>query len=350
MNEWKLLITGGAGFIGSNFIRHILRRHPDWTITNLDKLTYAGNLLNLKDVEGESRYAFRKGDIADRAFVNALFEKGRFNAVVNFAAESHVDRSILDPSPFLETNIRGTQVLLEAVRQHPVEKFLHISTDEVYGSLGETGKFTEESPLNPSTPYAASKAAADTLCLAYFKTYGIPVVIARSSNNYGPHQFPEKLIPLMIQNGLNDKELPVYGDGSHVRDWLYVEDNCQAIDAILQKGRAGEIYNVSGSCERKNNDIVEMICILLEEKTGKRDLRTRIRFLKDPRGKAHDFRYALDDSKTKKELDWKPRQTFGTGLERTVEWYLENQEWVNSVITEEYLEYYKKVYSVSSSS
>ncbi|UCE17423.1 MAG: dTDP-glucose 4,6-dehydratase [Gemmatimonadota bacterium] len=340
----NLLITGGAGFIGSNFIRFVLRQRPECRITNLDKLTYAGNLLNLKDVEGDPRYSFRKGDIGDRTLVRSLFKGERFKAVVHFAAESHVDRSILDAAPFLETNVMGTRVLLEVVRQYPVEKFVQISTDEVYGSLGASGTFSEVSPVNPSSPYAASKAAADMLCQAYYRTYGVPVLIARSSNNYGPYQFPEKLIPLMIQNALTDKELPVYGEGNHVRDWLYVEDTCRAIDAILQQGKVGEIYNAGGKCERKNIDIVEIICILLEQKIGKRGLRAKIRFIEDPRGAAHDFRYALDNRKIEQTLGWRPQAEFNSSLERTIEWYLENRAWLNSVMTQEYLEYYENVY------
>jgi len=335
----KLLVTGGAGFIGSNFIRHILKEHPDWHVVNLDKLTYAGNLANLKDVEADPRYSFVKGDIANRELVDKLFREGKFDVVVNFAAESHVDRSILDPSPFIETNIKGTQVLLEAARTYPVKRFIQISTDEVYGSLGETGKFTEESPLRPNSPYAASKAAADLLCRAYHKAYGIPVIITRSSNNYGPYQFPEKLIPLMIRNALLGKPLPVYGEGENVRDWLYVEDNCRAIDLVLQKGRTGEVYNIGGSCEKRNIEVVEMICKILEELAPQiphRPLRTLITFIKDPRGAAHDFRYALDCTKIKEELGWEPRVDFEEGLRRTVQWYLEHQDWVGSVITGEY--------------
>jgi dTDP-glucose 4,6-dehydratase len=255
MKTMKLLITGGAGFIGSNFIRYILREHPDWQVVNLDKLTYAGNLLNLKDIEGNPHYKFVKGDIADRELVDKLFREEEFDAVVNFAAESHVDRSILDASPFIETNVKGTQVLLEAARQYAVDRFIQISTDEVYGSLGETGKFTEESPLQPNSPYAASKAAADMLCRAYHKAYGLPIVITRSSNNYGPYQFPEKLIPLMIRNAILGKELPVYGEGKQVRDWLYVEDNCRAIALVLERGRIGEIYNIGGGCEKRNIEV-----------------------------------------------------------------------------------------------
>ena len=300
-------------------------------MTNLDKLTYAGNLASLKDIESNPHYHFVQGDIGDRELVNILWGKERFGAVVNFAAESHVDRSILDPSPFIETNIKGTQVLLEAARQYPVDTFVHISTDEVYGSVGETGTFTEESPLNPSTPYAASKAAADLLCRAYVKTYGIPVIILRSTNNYGPYQFPEKLIPLMIQNGLSGKDLPVYGKGENVRSWLYVEDTCRAIDFLLHKGIGGSVYNAGGNSERRNIDVVESVCALLERRTEKRALRKRIRFIEDPRGAAHDYRYALDDSRMKREFGWEPEVEFESGLELTIDWYVDNQEWVRSV-------------------
>jgi len=349
MAEWKILVTGGCGFIGSNFIRYILKVHPDWKVVNLDKLTYAGNLANLKDVAEDHRYRFVKGDIADRQLVEKLFREERFDAVVNFAAESHVDRSILDPSPFIETNIKGTQILLEAARKYPVERFVQVSTDEVYGSLGETGVFTEESPLKPNSPYAASKAAADLLCRAYHKAYGIPVIITRSSNNYGPYQFPEKLIPLMIRNALIGKELPVYGQGKQVRDWLYVEDNCRAIDLVLQRGGAGEVYNIGGGCEKRNIEVVEMICDILERLVPEivalhGSPRARITFIKDPRGAAHDFRYALDCHKITSDLSWRPEVRFEEGLERTVKWYLQNQDWVESVITGEYLTYYERVY------
>jgi dTDP-glucose 4,6-dehydratase len=340
----KLLVTGGCGFIGSNFIRYVLRAHPDWKIVNLDKLTYAGNLANLKDIKEDSCYRFVKGDIADRQLVNRLFKEEEFDAVVNFAAESHVDRSILDPSPFIETNVKGTQVLLEAARGYPVQRFIQISTDEVYGSLGPTGKFTEESPLRPNSPYAASKAAADLLCRAYWKAYDVPVIITRSSNNYGPYQFPEKLIPLMIRNALLGKELPVYGEGKQVRDWLYVEDNCQAIDLVLRKGKVGEVYNIGGGCEKRNIEVVQMICEILRDHHEAQHLTPKIRFIKDPRGSAHDFRYALDCTKIKEELGWEPRVRFEEGLRLTVNWYLENQDWVEGVVTGEYLEYYQKVY------
>jgi dTDP-glucose 4,6-dehydratase len=337
----KLLVTGGCGFIGSNFIRFILKTHPDWKVVNLDKLTYCGNLANLRDLENHPNYRFIRGDIADRELVNRLFKTERFDAVLNFAAESHVDRSILDPSPFIETNVKGVQVLLEAARQYPVERFIQISTDEVYGSLGPTGKFTEESPLRPNNPYSASKASADLLCRAYWKAYGVPIIITRSSNNYGPYQFPEKLIPLMIRNALLGKELPVYGKGEQIRDWLYVEDNCRAITLVLERGRVGEIYNIGGGCEKKNIEVVRMICDILREIRG---LRPKIQFIKDPRGPAHDFRYALDCTKIKEELGWEPQTKFEEGLRRTVNWYLENQDWVESVISGEYLEYYEKIY------
>lgn len=347
MAEMKLLVTGGAGFIGSNFIHHILREHPDWRVVNLDKLTYAGNLANLEEIAKDPRYKFVKGDIADRELVDKLFREEKFDAVVNFAAESHVDRSILDASPFIETNIRGTQVLLEAARQYKVERFIQISTDEVYGSLGETGRFSEESPLQPNSPYAASKAAADLLCRAYYKAYGLPIIITRSSNNYGPYQFPEKLIPLMVRNALIGKELPVYGEGKNVRDWLYVEDNCRAIDLVLQKGKIGEVYNIGGGCEKRNIEVVELICSILKGHPKTQDLRPKIQFIKDPRGAAHDFRYALDCSKIKGELGWRPRVNFEEGLRRTVEWYVQNQAWVENVITGEYLTYYERVYGRS---
>lgn len=377
MGIMKLLVTGGAGFIGSSFIRYILQEHPDCKVVNLDKLTYAGNLANLKDIEDNPNYRFVKGDIADRKLVDGLFRKEKFDAVVNFAAESHVDRSILDATPFIETNVNGTQVLLEAIRTYwpgssilenqasaalsaspacPVgttggqarqagrNRFIQISTDEVYGSLDETGKFTEESSLQPNSPYAASKAAADMLCRAYHKAYSLPIIITRSSNNYGPCQFPEKLIPLMIRNALTGKELPVYGKGQQVRDWLYVEDNCRAIDLVLQRGRVGMVYNIGGDCEKRNIEVVKLICDILERKTERQKLQTRILFIPDPRGAAHDFRYALDCSKIKK-LGWESGYSFEDGLVQTVEWYTAHQDWVERVITGEYQEYYRKVYS-----
>jgi dTDP-glucose 4,6-dehydratase len=340
----KVLVTGGAGFIGSNFVRYVLQQHADWQVVNLDKLTYAGNLASLADVEENSRYTFIKGDISDRALVDGVFGEHKPDAVINFAAESHVDRSMLDAAPFVDTNIRGAHVLLEATREHRIGRFVQISTDEVYGTLGEDGVFTEMSPLRPNNPYSASKASAELLCRAYQKTYGVPVIITRSSNNYGPCQFPEKLIPLMIHNALVGKPLPVYGEGKQVRDWLFVEDNCRAIDLVLQDGRIGEVYNIGGSCEKPNIEVVELIRTILQERPATRNLRPKIQFIKDPRGVAHDFRYALDSGKIQSELHWRPKRSFESGLEETVEWYLANQAWVERVVTGEYHDYYEKVY------
>jgi dTDP-glucose 4,6-dehydratase len=337
-----LLVTGGAGFIGSNFIHYVLENRKDWTVVNFDKLTYAGNLENLRDVEKDPRYTFVRGDIADRAVVGAAFSEHKPQCIVNFAAESHVDRSILDASPFIETNIRGTQVLLEAARAHPVDRFLQISTDEVYGALGETGVFAEESPLLPNSPYAASKAAAELLCRAYWKTYGIPVVITRSSNNYGPYQFPEKLIPLMIRNALVGKPLPVYGEGKQVRDWLYVEDNCRALVATLERGKPGEIYNIGGGCEEQNIEVVKTLCSALRSRVA--GLNPQIEFIKDPRGAAHDFRYAIDVSLAHNLLLWNVGVSFHDGIERTVDWYLANQEWTESLISGDYRNYCRRIY------
>jgi len=340
-----IIVTGGAGFIGSNFIRYVVSFSPDVRIVNYDKLTYAGNLGNLTGIEEGQRYRFVRGDISDPAAVARVFVEEKPWGVVNFAAESHVDRSILDATPFVDTNVKGTHVLLETARRYPVERFVQISTDEVYGALGADGVFTEESPLRPNSPYAACKAAADLIALAYAKTYELPVVITRSSNNYGPYQFPEKLIPLMIRNALNGKELPVYGEGKQVRDWLYVEDNCRAVELVLHKGRSGEVYNIGGNCEKPNIEVVELICEILAQRLGEnRYLKELITFIKDPRGAAHDFRYALDCSKIKGELGWEPRMNFEEGLRRTVEWYLANQVWVESVITGDYRAYYERVY------
>lgn len=315
----KILVTGGAGFIGSNFVRYVLREHPDWAVINLDKLTYAGNLENLKDVQSNPRYNFVKGDITDRELVGRLLEQG-FNVVVNFAAESHVDRSILDPSPFIETNIKGTQVLLEGARQHGVELFIQVSTDEVYGSLGAKGQFSEQSPLSPNSPYAASKAAADLLCQAYYRTYGMPpVIITRCSNNYGPFQFPEKFIPLTITNVLEDTPVPVYGDGLNIRDWIHVEDHCRALHLIMEKGKPGEIYNIGGNNEKTNLELVHRILDIMEKP------RSLITFVTDRPG--HDRRYALDIAKIKRELGWEQGTPFEEGLKRTVQWYGENEDW-----------------------
>lgn len=331
-----LLVTGGCGFIGSNFVRYMLAHHPSDTIINLDKLTYAGNLENLDGVEDHPRYHFVKGDICDRTFVEDTVRKHSIDVIINFAAESHVDRSILGPSIFVETNISGTNVLLEVARQHNVKRFVQISTDEVYGSLGASGKFTETTPLHPNSPYAASKAAADLLALAYHHTFGVPVVITRCSNNYGPYQFPEKLIPLMIANALDNKPLPVYGDGLNVRDWLYVKDHCVAIDAVMRKGNIGEVYNIGGNNEMKNIDLVK----LLLKKLGKPE--SLISYVKDRQG--HDRRYAIDASKIMNELEWKPSVTFEEGLSLTVDWYLKNESWWRRVMSGEYQKYYKQQY------
>lgn len=330
----KLLVTGGAGFIGSNFIHHILEQHPQWEVTNLDKLTYAGNLENLKDIENLSHYRFVKGDIADRELVDSLFSRG-IDAVINFAAESHVDRSILDPSPFIDTNIKGTQVLLEGALKHRVEKFIHISTDEVYGSI-EQGKFTELSRLCPSSPYAASKAAAEHLCLASFTTHHTPVVITRCSNNYGPYQFPEKLIPLAITNALENQWVPVYGDGLNVRDWIFVHDHCRALDTVLQKGKTGEIYNIGAQNEKTNLELIHHLLQLLNKPES------LIRFVTDRPG--HDRRYALDTTKITRELGWTPAYSFEEAIASTVNWYLKNEAWWRQIKTGDYAKYYERMY------
>jgi len=332
----KLLVTGGAGFIGSNFVRYMVNKYPEYTIYNLDLLTYAGNLENLKDIEDKPNYKFVKGDIADRTFVQELFEKEQFDYVLNFAAESHVDRSITNPEIFVQTNIQGTLALLDAARAIGVKKYLQVSTDEVYGTLGETGYFTEETPLAPNSPYSASKTGADLLVRAYNETYGLPVNITRCSNNYGPYHFPEKLIPLMIINALHDKELPIYGDGLNVRDWLHVEDHCQAIDLVLHKGRDGEVYNVGGNNERTNIDIVKTILKQLDKPES------LIKFVTDRPG--HDRRYAIDATKLRTELGWEPKYTFETGIKQTIDWYLNNKEWWQNIISGEYQEYFKSQY------
>ena len=332
----KLLVTGGAGFIGSNFIHYVLRNHHDWEVTNLDKLTYAGNLENLQDVEDDRRYRFVTGDMEERELIDEVISD-QFDIIVNFAAESHVDRSIMDPSPFIDTNVKGTQVLLEGAKQYKVAKFIQISTDEVYGSLGAEGKFSEESPPLPNSPYAASKAAADFLCRAYYHTYGLPVIITRSSNNYGPFQFPEKIVPLVITNALEGKPIPVYGDGLNVRDWIHVNDHCCALDVIMQKGRIGEVYNIGGSNERTNIELVRMILDIM----GKPD--SLIAFVADRPG--HDRRYALDITKITRELGWRPNNTFEEALKDTVNWYTEHESWWRSIKSGEYAEYYRKMYS-----
>ena len=330
----KLLVTGGAGFIGSNFIRHIRQEHPDWEITNLDKLTYAGNLENLKDMQGQSGYHFVKGDIADRKLVDELLSQ-EFNVIVNFAAESHVDRSILDASPFIETNVKGTQVLLEGAKKHGIQRFIQVSTDEVYGSI-DSGCFTEESTLSPNSPYSASKTAADLLCRAYFKTHHLPAIITRCTNNFGPYQFPEKLIPLAVTNALEDKPVPVYGDGLNIRDWIFVHDHCRALDAVIQKGRPGEIYNIGSGNEKTNLELIRKLLELLDKP------QSLIQFVSDR--PAHDRRYALDCVKIATELGWKPAYSFEKALSATVDWYLKNESWWRSIKSGEYSRYYKKMY------
>ncbi|PEM85555.1 dTDP-glucose 4,6-dehydratase [Bacillus toyonensis] len=333
----KVLVTGGAGFIGSNFVRYMVKKYPEYNIVNLDALTYAGNLENLKDIEELSNYRFIKGDIADRQFINQLFKEEKFDYVLNFAAESHVDRSITNPDIFIQTNIQGTQVLLDAAKNAEVKKYLQVSTDEVYGTLGETGYFTEETPLASNSPYSSSKAGADLLVRAYHETFGLPVNITRCSNNYGPFHFPEKLIPLMIINALNDKQLPVYGDGLNVRDWLHVEDHCQAIDLVLHKGKNGEVYNVGGNNERTNIEIVKTILKALDKPES------LIKYVTDRPG--HDRRYAIDATKLREELGWSPKYNFDTGIEQTIKWYLENQDWWKNIISGEYQEYFKNQYA-----
>ena len=332
----RLMIAGGAGFIGSNFVRYLLQERRDCLVVNLDKLTYAGNLENLAEVEHDKNYAFVKGSICDRKLVHQVLSTYAIDCVVNFAAESHVDRSILGPELFVETNVRGTQMLLEVAKDLGVSKFVQVSTDEVYGELGATGYFTEETPLAPNSPYSASKAAADMLCRAYSRTYGLPVVITRCSNNYGPYQFPEKLIPLMIYRASRDERLPVYGDGTNVRDWIYVLDHCTAMDAVVREGKPGEVYNIGAGCEWQNIEIVQLIVGRLGKSN---DL---IEFVKDRPG--HDKRYAMDASKIRKELGWRPRYGFEEGVDETIRWYLAHAEWVENCVSGEYLEYYEQNY------
>ena len=334
----NILVTGGAGFIGSNFIYYELEKHPDRRIVCLDALTYAGNLETLERALKSKNFRFVKGDITDRKAVEALFLEERFDAVVNFAAESHVDRSIDEPEVFLKTNILGTQVLLDACRKRDI-RFHQVSTDEVYGDLPLDRPdlfFTEETPIHTSSPYSASKAAADLLVTAYFRTYGAKVTISRCSNNYGPYHFPEKLIPLIITNALEGKELPVYGEGKNVRDWLYVEDHCKAIDLILENGRLGEVYNIGGHNEKTNLEVVKTVLKIL----GKSE--DLIRFVKDRPG--HDMRYAIDPTKIRNELGWYPETTFEDGIEKTVKWYLENRQWWENIINGDYVKYYERMY------
>ncbi len=344
-----VLITGGAGFIGSNFVKLFHEKH-DYRLVNLDLLTYAGNLNNIKEIEESDKYRFVKGSISDAELISKLFEEENFDYVVNFAAESHVDRSIEDPEIFIKTNVLGTQVLLDAAKKswtigkdefgYPVYrdgvKFLQVSTDEVYGTLGKTGLFTETTPLAPNSPYSASKTSADLIVRAYSETFKMPINITRCSNNYGPYQFPEKLIPLMINNCLNEKQLPVYGDGMQIRDWLHVEDHCEAIDTVLHKGELGEVYNIGGNNEKANIEIVKRIIKTLNKSE---DL---ITYVEDRLG--HDRRYAIDNTKITSELGWAPKYTFEVGIEKTIQWYVENDEWLQHVISGEYVEYYSKFY------
>jgi dTDP-glucose 4,6-dehydratase len=329
-----ILVTGGCGFIGSNFVRYMLRNY-DYKIINVDKLTYAGNLENLSDTSDHPNYEFVRGDIADKAMIEGLASRG-IDAIINFAAESHVDRSIEDPRVFIETNVLGTQVLLEVARKYGILRFVQISTDEVYGSLGPRGSFKETSPLAPNSPYSASKTAADLLVRAYHKTYSLATIMTRCSNNYGPYQFPEKLIPLMISNALEDKPLPVYGDGMNVRDWIYVEDHCRAIDLIMHRGREGEIYNIGANNELPNIEIVKIILKRLNKPES------LIKFVEDRPG--HDRRYAIDSGKLRDELGWDIIHPFEEGIDLTIRWYVEHQDWWEKIKSGEYLRYYEKMY------
>lgn len=334
-----IIVTGGAGFIGSNFVFHMLQAHPDYRIVCLDKLTYAGNLSTLEPVLKQDNFRFVKADICDRQAVDKLFQEEKPGIVVNFAAESHVDRSIENPGIFLETNIMGTAVLMDACRKYGIQRYHQVSTDEVYGDLPLDRPdlfFTEETPLHTSSPYSSSKASADLLVMAYYRTYGLPVTISRCSNNYGPYHFPEKLIPLMIANALADKPLPVYGNGENVRDWLYVEDHCRAIDLIIHAGKVGEVYNVGGHNEKRNIDIVRIIC----QELGKPE--SLIVHVEDRKG--HDRRYAIDPAKIHRELGWLPETKFEDGIKKTIKWYLEHKKWWQDIINGEYQEYYAKMY------
>jgi dTDP-glucose 4,6-dehydratase len=349
----RLLVTGGAGFIGSNFIRYWVNRYPDDRLVNLDALTYAGNLENLVDIESAPGYRFVHADITDRSVVERLLEEEAIDTVVNFAAESHVDRSILGPEAFIRTNVQGTFTLLESARSvwkgfSPAQRFLHVSTDEVYGSLApDEPAFTETHGYAPNSPYSASKAASDHLVRAYHKTYGMPVLTTNCSNNYGPFQFPEKLIPLVLLNALEGKPIPVYGDGRNVRDWLYVEDHCLAIDVVLNGGKPGQVYNIGGENEWHNIDIVKLICDRLDElQPGATPYRDQITFVKDRPG--HDRRYAIDSGKMRDELGWTPAHDFASGIERTIQWYLDNRDWCERVRSGEYRQYYREQYGQSS--
>ncbi|MFM2364274.1 MAG: dTDP-glucose 4,6-dehydratase [Bacteroidota bacterium] len=349
MNK-TFLITGGAGFIGSHVVRLFVNKYPSYSIVNMDALTYAGNLENLKDVQSAANYVFEKGDITDEQRVNELFEKYQFDAVIHLAAESHVDRSILDPLSFVKTNVIGTVTLLNASKNYwkanmEGKRFYHVSTDEVYGTLGETGFFTEETPYDPHSPYSASKAASDHFVMAYHDTYGLPVVMSNCSNNYGSHHFPEKLIPLMINNIKNNKPLPVYGKGENVRDWLFVEDHARAIDTIFHNGKNGASYNVGGFNEWKNIDLVHLLCNIMDKKMGRAAGASAqlISYVTDRPG--HDLRYAIDATKLNKELGWSPSLQFEEGLEKTVDWYLANEEWIKHVTSGDYQKYYQQQYT-----
>jgi len=346
----SVLVTGGAGFIGSNFIHHFLAGNPDTRVVNLDLLTYAGNLENLKGIEADPRYSFVKGDVCDAELVASILSREKIDAVVHFAAESHVDRSIMGPEVFVRTNVLGTQVLLEEGRRHWAAgavddfRFLQVSTDEVYGSLGATGFFTESTPLAANSPYAASKAGADLLVRAYRETYGFPTLNTRCSNNYGPYQFPEKLIPLMIRNIIGQQPLPVYGDGLNVRDWLHVKDHSAAVETVLRRGAPGGVYNIGGNNEWRNIDIVNLVCDLLDNRLGRPAGTSRglVTFVKDRPG--HDRRYAIDATRMRNELGWEPSCTFEQGIGETIDWYLANQEWVGEVTSGAYRDYYRKMY------
>ena len=344
----NILVTGGAGFIGSNFLNLLVPRHPEHNFINLDKLTYAANLLSLQPLENSNNYLFERGDIADYSSLEQIFNKHKPDIIVHFAAESHVDRSIVGPAEFIHTNITGTFNLLEACRKNwsdfSNKLFHHVSTDEVYGSLGDDGFFTEETAYDPSSPYSASKASSDHLVRAYHRTYGMPVKITNCSNNYGPLQFPEKLIPLMILNALESKPLPIYGKGENVRDWLYVEDHCEAVWTVINKGKNGETYNIGGNNEWKNIDVVEKICETLAEEQGESPDKYKklITYVQDRPG--HDQRYAIDATKLKKHLSWEPAESFETGLRKTIKWYMQNKEWIESVKTGKYLEWIEKNY------
>lgn len=344
-----ILITGGAGFIGSHVVRLFVNKYPEYKIVNLDALTYAGNLENLKDIENAPNYVFERADITDEKKIDSLFQQYAFDAVIHLAAESHVDRSIMDPLAFVRTNVLGTAVLLNAARKYwkdimQGKRFMHVSTDEVYGSLGEEGFFTEETPYDPRSPYSASKASSDHFVMAYYHTYHMPVVMSNCSNNYGSHHFPEKLIPLMINNIKNSKPLPVYGKGENVRDWLWVEDHARAIDVIFHGGKDGEKYNVGGFNEWKNLDLVHLLCSIMDKKLGRAagESAKLITYVTDRPG--HDLRYAIDATKLNKELGWKPSLQFEEGLEKTVDWYLQNEEWIKHVTSGDYQNYYKEQY------